>query len=67
MEHNKRNVSLDVDLKGLHRCNKLGEGGDIDTAENLEVQKGCTLESMVLIAYIGIFTETERSILSWDV
>ena len=33
----------------------------------MEVQEGYTLESMILIAYIGIFAESARSILSWDV
>ena len=61
------NVSLYMDLKGLHGCNELGEGGDIDTTENLEVQKSCTLKSMVLIAYVGVVAEPAGSILSWDV
>ena len=48
--HDKGYVSLGVDLKRLHSSNKLGEGCDIDSTENLKVHKGCELESMELIA-----------------
>ena len=56
-----------MDLKGLHRCNELGEGGDIDTTEKLEVQKGYTLKSMVLIADVGFVAKPAGSVVSWDV
>ena len=65
--HDKGYVSLDVDLKRLHRSNKLGEGCDIDTTENLEVHKGCALESMVLIANARTLTEPAGSVLSGGV
>ena len=56
-----------MDLNGLHRSNKLGEGLNIDTTENLEVRKGYTLEGMELIAYTRAFAESTGSILSRDI
>ena len=61
--HDQGYVSLGVDLKRLHCSNKLGEGCDIDTTENLEVHKGCALESMELIAYTRALAESARSVL----
>ena len=55
--HNERHVLLHMDLKGLHGSNELGEGGDIDTTENLEVHKGYALESVELIADVGFVAE----------
>ena len=52
-----------MDLKGLHRCKELGEGGDVNTTQNLEVQKSYTQKSMVLIAYVRLV----GSVVSWDV
>ena len=62
--HDQRYISLGVDLKGLHGSNKLWEGLDIDTTENLEVHKGHTFEGMELIPYTRGLAESARSILS---
>ena len=47
--------------------NELREGGDIDTTENLEVQKGFTLESMELLTYFRFVAEPTGSVLSRDI
>ena len=56
-----------MDLKGLHGCNELGEGGEIDTTGNLEVHKGYTLESVELIANVRFVAEPTGSFFSRDI
>ena len=65
--HNERYVSLYVDLKGLHGCNELGEGCDIDTKENLEVHEGYALKSVELIADVGFVAESTGSFFSGNI
>ena len=65
--HNERYVSLYMDLKGLHGSNELGEGGDIDTTENLEVHEGYALEKMELSADIWFVAEPTGSFFSRDI
>ena len=67
MGHNVRYVSLYVDLKGLHGCNGLGEGCDIDTTENLEVHEGYALKNVELIVNVGLFAESTGSVLTGDI
>ena len=43
-----------MELKGLHMCHELREGGDIDTTENLEVHKGFALEAWNLSPILGL-------------
>ena len=56
-----------MELNGLHMCNELREGGDIDTTDNLEVHKGFTLESMELITYFRFVAEPTGSVLLGDI
>ena len=65
--HDQRYISLGMDLKGLHGSNKLGEGLNIDTTENLEVHKDYALEGMELIPYTRALAESARSILSRNI
>ena len=65
--HNERYVSLYVDLKGLHGCNELGDGCDIDTTENLEVHEGYAQKSVELFANVGFVTESTGSFFSGNI
>ena len=65
--HNEGYVSLYVDLKGLHGCNELGEGCDIDTTENLEVHEGYALKSVELITNVGFVAESTGSFFSGNI
>ena len=56
-----------MELKCLHMCNELREGGAIDTTENLEIHRGFTLESMELIPNFRFVTEPTGSFLSRDI
>ena len=60
-------IMSDMYLKGLHGCNELGEGCDIDTTENLEVHEGYALKSVELIADVGFVAESTGSFFSGNI